>query len=125
VSDESAPASVTTAWDRCVEAWQDPARHDALFALVAQHSAYAWAAAKYKTRGDDPIAAKQIAKLQRAATAAMMATAGTRPDPDGPQPYRATIGVFVVLLIALDVGLFFVNYMRSKHEVPVTKPARP
>ena len=52
---------IEAAWARTVERWDDPARHEALLGLVAQHSAFAWAAGKYKERAGDPIGAYQLA----------------------------------------------------------------
>ena len=39
---------VAAAWERALEPWDDSAAHDALLQLVAEHGAYAWAAAQYR-----------------------------------------------------------------------------
>jgi hypothetical protein len=71
----TAPEVVTAAWDALAAHWDDQARHDALLGLVAQHGCYAWAAAKYKERGDDPIAQRQLERVRKSALATMFATA--------------------------------------------------
>ena len=114
---------VTAAWDRVVEDWDDPARHDALIGLVAQHNCFVWAAARYKERAGDPIADKQLERLRRAATATMLATATARPEAS--QPYRKTFlyfafVVFILLATVLAAKLIIDNYGRP---VP-PKPTR-
>jgi hypothetical protein len=71
--------TLEAAWQRAVEQWDDPARHEVLIGLVAQHSAFAWAAAKYKARAGDPIADAQLERLRKSVTATMLATATVRP----------------------------------------------
>lgn len=112
---------VTAAWDRVVEQWDDPARHEVLIAAVAQHSSYAWAAARYKERAGDPIADKQIDRLRRAATATMFATATTRRSTEA-SPYRKVIIWFAVLVAMLLLGLVFARVVLDntppKHPTP-------
>jgi hypothetical protein len=97
--DRGIPDAVRAAWQGAVDAWDDPARHEAVIAQVAQYSCFAWAAARYKERGDDAIAASQLERLRRAAEATMLATATVRRD-SKPSPYRATIALFIVLVLA-------------------------
>jgi hypothetical protein len=110
---------VTAAWERALEQWNDQARHEALIAAVAQHSCYAWAAARYKERGDDPIAHKQLDRLRRAATANLMATATARSEPSK-SPYRKTLVWFGVLVALLVLGLVLAKVARDN-----TRPNRP
>src|SRR5262249_25597120 len=57
------PEPVRTAWARAAEAWSDPARHDELLRQAAAHRCYAWAAGRYRTRGSDLIAERQLDRL--------------------------------------------------------------
>jgi hypothetical protein len=100
------PPEVTAAWDLAVAGWEEPKRHDDVIALVAKHSCFAWAAARYKERAGDPIADKQIERVRKAATATMMATATARPEPAS-IPYRNTMLILLVLVILIGVGLVY------------------
>lgn len=107
------PDAVTSAWDELVATWDDQAKHDALLGLVARYSCYAWAAGKYRERGDDPIAAQQLVRLRKAATATMLATATVRPDPAG-VPFKGSLLVLVVVAILAGVGLIYLQF-RQQH----------
>ena len=124
-------ADVEAAWERVVESWDDPARHDALIGLVAQHSAFAWAAGKYKERAGDAVADKQLERIRKAATATMFATAAKKQTEE--TPYKRTMVIFVVLLLLMILGLVGVKLVhdtRTQQDAPpprptITKPARP
>jgi hypothetical protein len=115
VSDAGIPDPVVAAWQAAVDAWDDSARHDAVIAQVAQYSCYAWAAARYKERAGDPVADRQLERLRRAATANMLATATARPDKE-PTPYRATLIMFVVLVLAAIGGLVYALVLHDRAE---------
>ena len=118
---------VTKAWDHVVEQWDDIARHDALFKLVAQHANYAWAAGRYKDRAGDVIADKQIDRLRKAATATLLATA-SRSDAPEPTPYKRLMVIFVVMLVMLILGLFAAKMLHDRRAAitpGVTNPPRP
>jgi hypothetical protein len=100
----SAPDAVTAAWDHTVAQWDNPTRHDALLALVATYSCYAWAASKYRERVGDPIADQQLDRLRKAATATMLATATARPDRTR-TPY--SLYVLIAFIILIGVGLVY------------------
>lgn len=114
---------VRSAWHRVTETWPDSARHDELFKLVVQHQCFAWAAARYKERGKDPIAEEQLARLRRAAMATMMAAAAARPAKER-TPYRSTLIVLVVLLAALVIGILVTKSLHDNTPARPTKPAR-
>jgi hypothetical protein len=123
-------ADVEAAWERVVESWDDPARHDALVGLVAQHSAFAWAASKYKERAGDAIADKQLERIRKAATATMFATASRKQTEE--TPYRRTMVIFIVLLLMMVLGLLGVKMVHDSRtqdapppRPPITKPAHP
>lgn len=105
------PDAVQTAWDNAAAHWDDPARHTALLAIVAQTGSYAWAASKYKERAGDPIADKQLERLRSSAVAAMMATSTKKPK--GEQPYRSTLVVLAALLLILVLGLVFATILKT------------
>jgi hypothetical protein len=115
--------AVRGAWDRCTETWSDAARHDELFKLVVQHSCFAWAAARYRERGDDPIAREQLERLRKAAMAAMFVSAAARPTKEK-TPYRSSLIVLGVLIVAMLLALVVTKSMHDTKTAPVTKPAR-
>lgn len=123
------PEVVTAAWDRTVEQWDDLSRHDALLAVVVEHSAFAWAAARYKerdARGDDPVARARLERIRKAATATMFATAKVR-ETEGSSPYKKTLVWLMVLCVMLVLGLVFarivVGNAPAKPQPPKRTPA--
>jgi hypothetical protein len=116
--------AVSAAWERVVEKWEDGSRHEALLALVVQHRSFAWAAARYKEKGDDPIAVERLDRLRKAATATMMATA-TKKAAEERSPYTKTMVWLVVMTIMLIIGLLFARIVTDrapKHSPPVRHP---
>lgn len=112
---EQVPDALTAAWERTVEAWDDPALHDKLLGLVATHNAYAWAAARYKSRGDDDaIAVKQLGRVKRSAELVMF----SRPEKEAKNSaYKGTftfLAVLLLLLVALVV--FAILYQGASPE---------
>jgi hypothetical protein len=110
--DAAVPEPVREAWTRAVAAWGDDARHDELLQLVATHHAYAWAAGRYRTRGDDPVARHQLERLRRAAEATLLVSATARPAAET-RPYRGTAGVLAVLVVVMVVGLLYAVVIRD------------
>jgi hypothetical protein len=117
------PDAVHAAWARVAEAWSDPARHDELLREVAAHRCYAWAAGRYRTRGGDPIAERQLARLRRAAEATLLAGATARRDA-AVTPYRATVGVLALLIATVVIGLVYATLIRGPSD-PAIAPAGP
>jgi hypothetical protein len=122
------PAEVAAAWDRVIEAWDDGERHDALLRRVAQHDAYAWAAARYRDakraapaspspfrsypdHAVDAIADRQLDRMRRAAEATLYASASARED-RARSPYRATTAILAMLIFAVVAGLVFATALR-------------
>lgn len=120
--DAAVAEPVREAWARAAEAWSEPARHDELFRQVAAHNSYAWAAGRYRTRGRDPIAERQLDRLRRAAEATLLVSATVRPDAAA-RPYRATIGVLAIMVVAIVVGLAYALVMRDATPATPTAPA--
>lgn len=124
--DAAVPAPVREAWARAAADWGDAARHDQLLQLVVTHNAYAWAAGRYRTRGRDAIALRQLDRLGRAAEATLLASATARPDAVA-KPYRATTGVLATFIVVIAVGLWYAMVVRD-HPLPSSTrpiPARP
>ena len=119
------PEAVRTAWQHAIEAWDDGARHDELLRVAAAHDRYAWAAGRYRTR-KDPISDRQLERLRRAAEATLLASATVRPDAST-QPYRATRGVLMILVVAVVIGLIYAMVIRTRGGSPrgPAAPARP
>ncbi|HEY5951244.1 MAG TPA: hypothetical protein VIV40_37385 [Kofleriaceae bacterium] len=117
--------AVRGAWQQVTDAWTDRARHDELFKLAVRHESFAWVAARYRERGDDPIAKEQLERLRKAALASMMVSAAARPDKQT-TPYRSTLIVLGCLLLAMMVALLVTKSMHDSRNkaTPVTKPAR-
>jgi hypothetical protein len=106
------PKNVTRAWSELAEHWDEQARHDAFLGMVAQHECYAWAAAQYKARGDDPIAARQLERIRKALFATMMVTATRKPGSDK-VPFKGSILVLVVVVILTAVGLVYLQFRQA------------
>jgi hypothetical protein len=106
------PEIVTRAWSELAEHWDEQPRHDALLGLVAQHECYAWAAAQYKARGDDPIAARQLERIRKALFATMMVTAKPKPDPTK-VPFKGAILVLVMVAILTGVGMLYLQFRQA------------
>lgn len=123
VHDAPVPEAVRAAWASAAEAWADPARHDELLRQVAAHRCYAWAAGRYRTRGGDPIAERQLDRLRRAAEATLLAGATVRRDAAA-TPYRATIGVLALLIATVIVGLVYATLIRGPSGATIA-PAGP
>ena len=107
-----APEAVTAAWDELIDHWDEAARHDALLGLVAQHDCYAWAAARYKERGDDPIAVRQLGRVRKAALATMFAKASRKPERGG-VPFKSSLLVLAIVAILTAVGLIYLQFRQS------------
>lgn len=118
--DADAPVALRDAWQAAADRWDDPAAHDALFALVTAHRAYAWAASHYRSH-KDATAERQLARLRRAAEATLLASASVRPDARA-APYRATRAVLVVLVVTMLVGLIYAFVMRGRAPEPSGRP---
>ncbi len=100
------------AWSMTIAQWSEPSAHDELFRLVHAHGAWMWAARRYrdqaKLNAGDAVAARQLRRLQ----GYLMATLAPREKP-ARNPYRATISVFVMLLVALGAGTAFTRLASS------------
>jgi len=120
--DISIPEVLTTAWKEVQDQWEDLGRHDELLRLVTKNEAYAWAAARYKTR-DDEIGKKQLARVRKAAEVTMLASAAERKASGGPKPYRATTALLVVLVVVAIAGLIYAMVVRDRGATPSPTPA--
>jgi hypothetical protein len=122
--DAAVPQVVQDAWARVHASWDDPRAHDELFALTAQHSCYAWTAARYREVRADKGAASTDPRLERvrkAAEATLLATASVRPR-TGKQPYGTSAVVLVIAIIMIVIGLMFAA---SRPTRPPTAPIAP
>jgi hypothetical protein len=116
---------VSGAWDKVSEAWTDPALHDELFKLVVADNCFAWACARYKEKGDDPIAKAQLERLSKAAVAAMFVQQTARQAKAAEKaPYRSSMIVLATLLVAILIALFVTKFIHDNRGPEVTKPAR-
>jgi len=104
-------ADVEAAWQNVVDGWEDPGRHEQLMGVVAQHGAFAWAAARYKERAGDAVADKQLERIRKAAMATMLASASKKPEAQA--PYKRTMIIFMVLIVMLLIGFLGVKMMHD------------
>jgi hypothetical protein len=128
VRDAAVPESVREAWARATAAWEDPACHVEVLRQVATHNCYAWAAGRYRARGRDPVAERQLDRLRRAAEATLLASATVRRDAAA-GPYRMTRGVLGFLIVMIAAGLLYATVIRgpsrSSSARTVTAPLTP
>ncbi|MBS1123797.1 MAG: hypothetical protein H6Q90_6025 [Deltaproteobacteria bacterium] len=111
--DASAPDVLIAAWDRAVAGWDEPARHDEVIRLVAQHDAYAWAAARYRTRTGDPIGDRQLERVRKAAEVTLYATQTRRPDR---KPGLLTAMIILLIIVAVVALLMYTKQISSEAE---------
>jgi hypothetical protein len=136
----TAPDAVRAAWDalepptradreRAPESpWNDAARHDELLRLVHVYDCYAWAAGRYRDvhrlRPDDKMASRMVERIRKAAEATMMASASVRAE-TGPKPYRATVAVLAMLIVALIAMLLYAILFRKSPDAPSAEQPAP
>lgn len=121
--DANVPTSVRQAWARADAEWGDAARHDELLRAAAAHSSYAWVAGRYRARGHDTVAARQLERLRRAAEATLFAGATARRAAEA-RPYRGATGLLAILIAAITVGLVYTSVARRRVARPIA-PAVP
>lgn len=119
--DAALPDALGAAWDLALEGWTEPVRHDEVMRLVARHDAYAWAAARYRTKAGDPIADKQLERIRRAAEVTLLATAASRKD-KGKNPYRATTTMLIALVVLIVGGLIYAMAVKLRSDNQPTPP---
>ncbi len=97
--------TLNDAWQRALSAWDDATQHDKLLELAGNHDSYAWLAARYRERiaanpDQGAVAKVRLERLQKVIVARLMMSAAHRPDHEA-RPYRATIAMLGVLILAL------------------------
>ncbi|MDB4953338.1 MAG: hypothetical protein JWO36_907 [Myxococcales bacterium] len=121
--DAAVPEVVRTAWQRTLDGWSEPERHDELLRLVGQHSAYAWVAGRYRDaqreHPADTIGERQLDRVRRAAEATLFVSATPRPDKAN-KPYQSTVAILVVLVLLMAIGL---GYALVRDNTTQAKPA--
>lgn len=112
---EAASPELAATWQAALEAWTEQARHDAFVQAAAAAGAFAFAAGKYqeaaRTRPDDTIAPRQLARVRRTAEAAMLASAQVRHVQQ--TPYRNATAILVLLVVAAVAGGVYTTFLRS------------
>lgn len=112
---EAASPALEACWQAALDAWTEQARHDAFVQAAAGAGAFAFAAGKYqeatRARPDDPIAARQLARVRRTAEAAMLASAQVRHVEQ--KPYRSATAVLILLVVALVAGGVYATFLRN------------
>jgi hypothetical protein len=119
---EAVPDALGAAWEATLAQWSDPAAHEEVMRLVAQHDAFAWAANRYRTKAGDPIADKQLERIRKSAEITMMSSAFARPKDPAKNPYRATVAMLVTLVLLIAAGLVYAMFSRRGNEPPAYLP---
>lgn len=101
------PEAVQAAWARTVLDWNAAARHDELLQLVVSNHSYAWAAGRYRTRGRDATAQRQLGRLRRAAEAALLAGATPRRDASARKSSRVRRRVLALVITTITAGALY------------------
>jgi uncharacterized Zn finger protein (UPF0148 family) len=118
---------IKAAWDSVMESWDDEARHDKLFRLVAEAGEYTWAATRYReqsrTRPADSITTKQQEKIKRALEATLLVSS-TRKEKADATPYKGTVMLLGILIIMMVLGgvYMFIKSKNTKTEDPPPPP---
>jgi hypothetical protein len=110
------PEPLVRAWELAVDKWSDTARHEEVLRLITQNDAYAWGAAKYRSRAGDPIADKFLERVRKSAEATMMTSATAR-NVVHKNPYRNTVALLVIVVLAI-VGATLYAYIKSSGPKP-------
>jgi hypothetical protein len=124
VDEAEAPEELATAWAACLEAWDDPVRHDRAASLAVALAAQPWLARRYRRvldeRPDDAVAAARLARAGRIAQAAVLATAAAPVAPT----FRkgSAYAVLLVLALAAVGGLLWMAFLLRQGE---TRPEAP
>jgi hypothetical protein len=121
--DDAIPEVLVKAWDHALASWDDLARHDELIRLVTANDAYAWAAARYRTRADE-IGTRQLERVRKAAEATMMSAAAARKQSQ-PSPYRATKMLMAALILIAVGGLVYAMWVRDRGPTPTPPSTTP
>jgi len=103
----SVPEVLQAAWACTIQDWHTAARHDEFLQLVAIHHAYAWAAGRYRTRGHEPVAVRQLDRLRRAAEATLLAGATPRAGASARTSARARRRVLALVITVIAAGALF------------------
>jgi hypothetical protein len=112
----AAPEPLVRAWELAVDEWSNTARHEEVLRLITQNDAYAWGAAKYRSRAGDPIADKFLERVRKSAEATMMTSAAAR-NVVAKNPYRNTIAMLVIVSLAIAGALIYA-YLKSNKPQP-------
>jgi uncharacterized Zn finger protein (UPF0148 family) len=123
--DGNVPEAVREAWQRVLVGWDDPVPHEELFRLVTKHQSFAWAAARYRDAGrahkTDTIAERQLDRVRRAAEVTLFVSGTPRADAPSAKPYRSTIAILGVLVVAIAMGLVYAMVFHTDHgDAPAT-----
>jgi hypothetical protein len=123
--DDEVPAEVIAAWAAAEARWDDPASHERLRGLVAQHAAFAWAAARYREaqrqRPGDAVAAAQLERLTRAAEVTLRATS-TAAQAEPPSRLRLPLIALIILIATTAAGYAILRATPSPAETSPPPP---
>jgi hypothetical protein len=105
----SVDAEAERLWAQVLEAWDQPARHDAVLAAVQRGGHFAWLAARYRQAKDergaaDAMTARGLERLEKVVVTTLVMS-GSKRETAATVPYRNTIIVMGLLLLMIAGGL--------------------
>ncbi len=106
------PEPLVRAWELAVDHWSDHARHEEVLRLITQNDAYAWGAAKYRSRAGDPIADKFLERVRKSAEVTMLTSATAR-NVVQKNPYRNTIMLLVIVILGIAGAALYASIKSS------------
>ncbi|MBA3462044.1 MAG: hypothetical protein H0T46_18940 [Deltaproteobacteria bacterium] len=119
---------IKAAWAAVLERWDEVARHETLFRLVAEAGEYTWAAARYReqsrSRPADAIIAKQQEKIKRALEVTLLVSSSRKEKP-GVTPYKGTVMLLGLLLVMLLMGAAYMFIKSRSSKTDDRPPPRP
>jgi hypothetical protein len=92
-------------WVGVEAAWGDPRAHDAYLIEVQRRGAFGEAAARYRARGDDPVAQTRLRQVRTLAELALSRRIAAPAEPAVRSPARM-IALLVAFVVLLVVGVF-------------------
>jgi hypothetical protein len=118
--DTAVSPGLLAAWVTATANWDNRAAHDAVFDRAAASGDFVWVAGRYRDAARErpnagPVATAALERIRKAAEAtfAVTAAAASIERKQDAGPYRATLAILLVMVIAL-VGLVAYQFIRSQ-----------
>ena len=123
VRDAKVSPGIKVAWQDVVDHWDDPKRHDAIFAMAATQDSLGWLGGRYRAHGkDEPIAAARIEKIFKATEATLLATSSDRDPARGKRNSLIAFGIALMVLAIIGAAVYFTA--PGSKSVPPAQPVQ-